>query len=91
MNGGQSKLALKLIFHEGPNAFEEFRSWRDKMGFHPDVLMPSEWVFGWDSVSRLKQFVSEGTEIERYGFELVYYETDDYLCLPDGQVIFKRG
>lgn len=91
VNGGYSKLALKVISHKDPNDFPEFAIWRKKMGFDPGVTMPEEWVFGWDSVDKLRQFTREGTQIGRYGFELVWYETDNYLRLPDGQVVFRRG
>ena len=88
--GGQSKIASKLIDHKDPNDFPEFCEWRDAQRFDRDELLPPEWVFGWDSVDKLRRFTREGTQIGRYGFELVWYETDNYLRLPDGQVVFRR-
>lgn len=89
-DGSQSKLVSKLISHKDPNEFKEFRDWCEAQDFDRDHLLPREWVFGWASLEKIQKFTRDGTEVWRYGFELVHYKTDEYVKLPDGQVIFNR-
>ena len=88
-DGEYEDLLLQLSSHKAPGDFEEYWVFtKDMWDPEEDEFLPDEWLFAWESQAHMDDFICGVDDL--MGFVVRQYEVDDYLILPDGQVMFNK-
>ena len=78
--------------HNSPDTYAEYLKFANKHKMHYDNDN-FQYVFGMECLDRLFGLLKENAfdTLEEYGFVLREFEVkNDYVVLPDGQVVFDR-
>lgn len=79
------EVANSTISHKDPETFPIFIEFFKTKNI-------DEYIFGWISEELCVKFIKKGRIdlMHKHGFKVYSFHTNEYLILPDGQVVFKR-
>ena len=84
----------QMFLHEHNEPYMQFKAMRiSDNDLVEEMLSNRTGIFGWLTYDQFQQFIRHDgwVPLHMAGFELVEYNTFDYVIFPDGQVIFDKG